>query len=96
MAAVVRAVEALQAEGIEVVFVELPVPPRFLELYERGPAQHQESSDLLSALAEDLEVPLITTAGAYQDEDFVDYTHLTEEAAIRFSVEVADALSALP
>lgn len=96
VAAVVRAVEALQAEGIEVVFVELPVPPRFLELYERGPAQHEDSTDLLDALAEELGVPFISAGASYQNQDFVDYTHLTEEAAIRFSTEVAEALSALP
>ncbi len=96
VAAVVRAVEALQADGIEVVFVELPVPPRFLELYERGPAQHDQTSSLLVAMADELGVPLISSDGTYGDDDFVDYTHLTEDAALRFSTEVAAALAALP
>lgn len=96
VAAVVRAVEALQAEGIEVVFVELPVPPRFLELYERGPAQHEQTTSLLLAMADELGVPLVTTTGIYVDDDFVDYTHLNEDAAVRFSTEVAAAIAALP
>lgn len=96
VAAVVRTVEALQAEGIEVVFVELPVPPRFLELYEGGPAQHDQTSRLLLAMADELDVPLITAGGSYGDDDFVDYTHLTEDAALRFSTEVAAAMAALP
>ncbi len=88
LAAIVRTVDALRRQGIEVSLVELPVPPRFIELYPQGAATHARFETAVARLAEDLDVayvPLGAKADAYGDGDFVDFTHLTEAAAIRFS-----------
>lgn len=95
VAAVVRTVEALRSGGVEVVLVELPVPPRFRALYDAGSQEHTRVTDLLRVLARELDVPLVSVTGTYDDADFVDFTHLDREGAARFSNEVAGALAAL-
>jgi hypothetical protein len=95
IAAVVRTVENLRDRGIEVIFVELPVPPRFVDLYDRGPREHEQIAVLLQLMADELEVTLLTAGDEYGDADFVDFTHLDEDAARRFSVDIGTQLAAL-
>ncbi len=95
LAAVARTVGQLQSAGIAVVFVELPVPPRFTELYRSGPAEHELVHATLAALGAELDVPVLEVEGEFTNNDFVDFTHLGEEAAHRFSLQTASALETL-
>ncbi len=95
LAAVARTVDRLQSAGISVVFVELPVPPRFIELYRSGPAEHELVHATVAALGAELDVPVLAVEEEFTNNDFVDFTHLGEEAAQRFSVQTATALGIL-
>lgn len=103
-AAIVRTVGVLRERGIDVVFVELPTPRRFRALLPGGPEQQQVVDDALMGLSDQLDVPLITldmaagspvAPGPFRDEDFVDFTHLTEDGALRFSQQIGDQLQRL-
>lgn len=87
IAAVVRTIEDLEELGVEVILVELPVPPRFLELYENTDS-HAGFQRALAALSTELDVELISATGGYDNSDFVDYTHLNEASAHRFTATV--------
>ena len=95
LAAIVRTVDALQAQEIEVVFVELPVPPRLMTLYPDGPATHQRFQSALQLLADELKVPLAgpSETTSYDDTDFVDFTHLNAVSANDFSRRTAQQLN---
>ncbi len=95
LAAIVRSVQQLRTGGVEVILVQLPVPPRFEELYPGGPDQAAMVDSALDALARELDVPLVRTSGSYTNSDFVDYTHLNQAAAARFSIETALAITNL-
>lgn len=95
LAAVARTVGQLRSAGIAVVFVELPVPPRFTELYRSGPAEHELVHATVSALGAELDVPVLPVEGEFTNNDFVDFTHLGQDAAQRFSLQTASALGIL-
>ncbi len=95
VAAIVRTIEALRVDGTVVVLVEMPVPPRFLALYDDGAVQHRVVGDLLEAIGSELDVPVLSTSSVFTDDDFVDYTHLTASAAAEFSIEVSSQLQEL-
>ncbi len=92
LAAIARTVDALRRRGIEVVFVELPVPDRFLELYPGGPPQHQLVTDTIVALGDALDVEVIAPVGPTDDASFVDFTHLDAEPAAAFTRSLAPSL----
>ncbi len=94
LAAIVRTVDALRADGVEVVFVELPVPPRLIGLYPDRAETHARFQVTAQALADELGVRLVALdeAETYGDDDFVDFTHLDAEAAERFTRQVAAQL----
>lgn len=100
LAAIARTADALRGEGRRLVLVELPVPPRFTALYPDGAAQHAVVGDTLDALADVLDVPLVRLAelgpdGAFDDADFVDFTHLDRDPAARFAAAVGRAIATL-
>jgi hypothetical protein len=95
LAAIARSVEQLRADGVEVILVQLPVPPRFEDLYPGGPGQGELVDSALDALAGELDMPLVRASGSYTNSDFVDYTHLNQAAAERFSIETAAAITNL-
>ncbi len=96
LAALVAAVEALQADGVTVVFVELPVPPRFVAAIDDGERRLDEFRRLLAATADELDVALLGPADDLDDplvdDDFVDFTHLDAAAIARFSRSTARQL----
>lgn len=96
LAAIARVALRARDGGQRLVLVELPLPDRFKALYPRGDAQHTVVAETLDALGAELDLPVFHPAGAYPDDDFVDFTHLDAEAAGRFSAEVADWLGSLP
>lgn len=89
IAAIVRTIEDLQIQGTEVVLVELPVPPRFLALYDTEQA-HRAFQQALEAISVQMDVQLVVSPDSFTDDDFVDFTHLTETSARRFT-ETVDA-----
>ncbi len=93
LAAIARTVDALRRDGIEVVFVELPVPDRFRRLYPGGPEQQQLVTDTIAALGEALDVEVITSIGPTDDSSFVDFTHLGPDAAVDFTRLLAEPLA---
>jgi hypothetical protein len=95
VAAIVRTIDSLRADGIDVVLVELPVPPRFLSLYDNGSVEHRSVGRLIRAIGAELDVAVIESGTSYTDADFVDFTHLNSSAATRFSTDVANELRRL-
>ncbi len=101
VAAIIRTVGVLRDRGVEVVFVELPTPRRFRALFPAGPEQQRVVAEALTGLSDELDVPLITldmaagssvAPGPFRDGEFVDFTHLNAEGAIRFSRQIGDQL----
>lgn len=95
LAAVIRVIDELRRRGINVVLVEMPVPPRFVALNDRGLENQKIFQQTLEGLSSEAEVPLIRVGESFADEDFVDYTHLSAEGASRFSSLVDAQLGAL-
>jgi hypothetical protein len=95
LAALARSASRLKDKQVEVILVELPVPDRFNDLYPAGPQQAELVRAALEVLAAELDVPLIRVSGSYANDDFVDYTHLNQPAAERFTLETAAALADL-
>ncbi len=104
VAAIIRTVGVLRERGVEVIFVELPTPRRFRALLPAGPEQQQVVTDVLIGLSNELDVPLITldmaagsavAPGPFRDVDFVDFTHLNAEGAVRFSQQIGYQLDRL-
>lgn len=94
LAAIVRTVSQLEDAGIEVVFVSLPVPERFTVLYPEGQSQHQVVTGAVEALGAELAVPVVAGSIPNGDQDFVDFTHLNEEAAKAFSDDIGRLVQA--
>lgn len=92
VAAMELAIRDLQDQGVRVVLVELPVAPSFVGLHPQGAQDHDKVGALLGLLADGLGVEYLDLSTGYVEDDFVDFTHLTGEAAIRFTEECARAL----
>ncbi len=95
LAAIARTVAALRNQNIEVVFVELPVPERFVSLMPAGDSDRALFSRAVDTLGQELEVEVLKASAAFENEDFVDFTHLSEEAAARFSSDIGTQLAGL-
>lgn len=109
LAAIIRTVDNLQSHDIEIVLVELPVPPRLVALSPDGAQTTERFSKTLQELADELDIQLISPTSAatadaqataarpagidFTDSDFVDFTHLNEAGADRFTRQVAAALA---
>ena len=93
VATIRRTVRSLTDQGISVVLTPMPTPPRFVELHPNGAEDLATFEATLADLADDLEVPLIDVAVGYDDDDFVDYTHLDEAGAQRFTRQLTAALN---
>ena len=95
VAAIVRTVAGLRAQGISAIFVEMPVSLRFLSLHDGGASEHRLVGDVINATGEELDVPIIQTTGVFFDDDFVGHIHLNAVAAANFSAEVSGGLQDL-
>lgn len=89
LAAVARVAHHARQQGVPLVLVELPVPERFKALYPRGSEQHALVAETLDALGDELGVAVFHPETRFDEDDFVDFTHLDADAAERFSTEVA-------
>lgn len=90
-----RTVAALQAQGRTVVFVEVPLPERFVRLHPNGAADIASASATIDAIAGEHDVTVLRTTETFTDDDFVDFSHLDADAAHRFSADIARQLAAL-
>ena len=88
------AVQTLLDQGREVVLVEVPLPDRFVVLHPNGAADIATASTAIDAIAAEFGLTVLRTTETFTDEDFVDFSHLTAEAATRFSADIADQLAA--
>ncbi len=93
LAAIVRTVSNLRSQGIEVIFVELPVPSRFVSLMPRATEDLQLFSDALQQLADELGVVVLVPEIKLMDSDFVDFSHLSSAAATALSTDISGQLS---
>lgn len=92
LATIEATVRALEAGGIEVVLAELPVPDRFVAAHPVGTAGFASVRIALADLAARVGVRFIAATDGFDDADFVDYTHLDQDAAAAFSRGFAAAL----
>jgi lysophospholipase L1-like esterase len=93
IATIRRTVRELTDQGISVVLTPMPTPPRFVALHPDGAQDLATFNAALEELATDLDVPLIDVAVGYDDDDFVDYTHLNEAGAHRFTRQLTAVLN---
>ena len=93
LATIRHTVRELTDEGISVVLTPMPTPPRFVALHPDGEQDFVAFDEALRQLATDLDVPLIDVAVGYDDDDFVDYTHLDQAGARRFTRQLTAALN---
>ena len=91
---VVRAtVRALQERGVQVVLVEMPVPRRFVDLHPGGQESVRQVRATIESLAAELNVTAIVGVGGFEEDDFLDFTHLDAAGSRWFSDVVADQLT---
>ena len=93
LAAVARTVAALRADGIEVVFAEMPVPDRFVTLHPNRLDDLDRVHEATVALGAELDVPVVDLRSGYTDADFVDFTHLDEGGAHQLTTTLAARLA---
>lgn len=93
IAAVHRTVTKLRRSGTDVMFVQLPVPERFVELHPDGPSDVAATRGAIDRLGEILDVTVVDATGGFSDSDFVDFTHLDEASAARLTEQIAQDIT---
>jgi len=92
--AVTATVEDLQAQGIEVVFVEMPAPDRFVALHPRGRTDLRMFQRHIQGLAEDLGVELHSPPPQLRNGGlFADNAHYNARGARAFTLWLASELA---
>lgn len=94
VAAVLRAIDQLEAAGVEVVLVQMPVPDRFIELHPEQRASINRVRDLVDGIGAETGVRVVDLTTGFTDDNFVDYTHLDSASAARLTEMLAASLSA--
>ncbi|WP_420450896.1 hypothetical protein [Ilumatobacter sp.] len=92
-AAIVDAIEASHAAGVEVVLVELPSPDRLRAQLPGGDRDAALATAAISELGERAAVDVISMPRALGGSDFVDFTHVDAPAAARVSTWIAELLA---
>lgn len=95
LAAIARTVVILRSSGVEVVFVELPIPPRFVSVMPNKGQDLLLFSEAVAALGSELDVVVLGASDLYDDSDFVDFTHMSSSAAANFSADIGAQLAGL-
>ncbi len=93
--AIATTIETLQASGVEVVLVELPLPNRFRDQLPGGDADANVVSSSIRSLGERLGVDVMLMPRALGDRRFVDFTHVESDAAAVVTEWVARGLAEL-
>ncbi len=91
LALITQTVRSLEANGIEVILVQLPVPDRFRDAHPQGNADHALVGPALAELAAELDVRFLQMLDEAESDDFVDFTHLNAATAESFSRSFAAA-----
>jgi len=92
--AIFRTIKSLEAHGVTVVLVEMPVPERYVELHPEGAIDVARAHEAILAIGDLLDHRVIDLRFGYSDDDFVDYTHLGPDAAADLSTRLAASLAA--
>lgn len=90
--AIEQTVGALEARGIDVLFVWLPEAPRFVDLLP-DPSAHGRAKEEAVRLAQGLGARFIDVSSGFGDDDFIDFTHLDGDAAQRLSARLSRLLA---
>lgn len=90
--AIRETVQDLRARDLDVVFVWLPEAPRYVDLLPDS-ALHEEARVEAAGLAGELGVRFVDVSSGFDDDDFIDYTHLDGDAAHRLSNRLASQLA---
>jgi hypothetical protein len=86
-------VARLRSHRVRIVFVEMPVPPRFVSLHPDGRADYQRFRRHLRRLATDLKVELLSPPRRLSEGDlFADYVHYNARGAREFTRWLARSL----
>lgn len=93
--AIRETVAELRARDIDVVFVWLPEAPRFVDLLPER-SMSEQAKEEAAHLADELGVRMLDVSSGYDDDDFIDFTHLDGNAAQRLSATLAAALAESP
>ncbi len=93
-----HSVRHLQKRAAEVWLVQAPVHPRRLALLENPEASWQQAGELIAGVAEEAGTHslLIPKNLVFSIEDFADTTHLTPDAAARYTAWIGDELELGP
>ena len=92
MASARRTMQQLDDRGIDVVIVWLPVPDRLVELLpHRG--DEVRARQKARQLAADFDATFVDVSEGFTNDDFLDYTHLGEEAAVRLTHRLSRQLA---
>lgn len=94
--AIYRTTEALRQRGIEVILVEMPVPSRYVALHPNGAADVAAAHETINAIGDIFDLEVVDLRYGFTDDDFVDFTHLTETGAARLTASLTATLSAVP
>lgn len=90
-----RTIADLQADGVEVVIVLMPVPPRYIDAHPLGRADFDAFRAWVTAEADQLGVQILDYSESMPGGSFVDYTHLGPEGALDFTLQLAADLRGL-
>lgn len=93
VAEVRETVETLQAQGRTVVFVDVPFPDRFVQLHPNGAADIEAASATIDTIADEYDITVLRSTETFTDSDWVDFSHLDDDAARRFSADIARQLA---
>jgi len=93
--AVRRTALELEARGVELVLVQMPVPTILIERHPNGPADYAKTGSTIRELGAELGVDVIDFDGMFDDDAFVDFTHLDELSTHRLTVRLAAAMEHL-
>lgn len=87
-------IEALKAQGIDVVVVLMPIPDDYVQAHPNGEVDFSNFQDWLSGEVASLGVPYFDHSRTMRSNTFFDYTHLASAGAREFSdLLAADLLS---
>lgn len=80
-------IAAVQEQGVQVIFVEMPLPDTFMYFFENGQDDYQLFLDTVSTFTADHGIPFIRSRPTLfiPDDGWMDYTHLNRTGALIFS-----------
>jgi hypothetical protein len=93
IASILETIDELKRMDIEVIIVALPIPDRYVQIHPSPEHTTEQVASTIAAIAVSAGVQLVDTRHFLSDGDFVDFTHLNQDAASRYSGELARLLA---